>query len=451
VAVYPLEQRVVEQSALGQLDHRVQQHARGKRPLERARATDRRHKLPGLFGMTALAGGLVYLLWRQARRPPSQDRLHHASAAMRPQRQFRPRTLARMGKILFEPSAITMGLITSTYSTLVASLGARLLSREATLDWMVVSTIPGRVGMLTAKPNARNMSLGIAMHQSADFGWDLVFFGALGRWTRRLKPQVLAALALPWAAVTSAVEYFLVLPVWRPLFTAQQPYWVGIAVHSATALAYPLYPLVRRRISGRQQPGETFARRWAAGMAGTLGILGVLHLMQRRGRALRLKGIETAHDRMFLRHMIHHHRLGLRLSKDAAYKGAQEDLRLLGNLMTADHAGELRIMREWWDSWMGEELTELTAQEWTDMAGMPPLVEVETVEALDGLAFDKAFLPLMIDHHLGAIAMSERAQKHARDFRSRILARSIIHAQKGQIAIMQNLLDDAHGGRPVQA
>jgi hypothetical protein len=59
----------------------------------------------------------------------------------------------------------------------------------------------------------------------------LVFFGLFGGWTSRLFAAALAIIALPWAVLTSALEWFFLVPVFpfaQPIFTLQQPYWIGL-------------------------------------------------------------------------------------------------------------------------------------------------------------------------------------------------------------------------------
>lgn len=69
-------------------------------------------------------------------------------------------------------------------------------------------------------------------------GWALVFFGLRGPWTLRLRPAALLAVAPLWALATAAAEYWLILRRLQPLLREQTPYWVGLAVHVASALAY---------------------------------------------------------------------------------------------------------------------------------------------------------------------------------------------------------------------
>src|ERR671910_395109 len=80
-------------------------------------------------------------------------------------------------------ASAVLGLITSTFSTVIASLTAARIGRDAIVDWMVVASIPLRDPMLQAEPSWLAIVAGILFHQWADFSWAMVFFGLLGRWT----------------------------------------------------------------------------------------------------------------------------------------------------------------------------------------------------------------------------------------------------------------------------
>src|SRR3954464_12129758 len=95
-------------------------------------------------------------------------------------------------------AAAWLGLISSSYSTLISQFSAARLGRDAAVDWMSVAAIPAPDWALQAEPTASRIAIGIAFHQWADFSWALVFFGLFGRWTSRLAPPVIAVVALPW-------------------------------------------------------------------------------------------------------------------------------------------------------------------------------------------------------------------------------------------------------------
>ena len=112
---------------------------------------------------------------------------------------------------------------------------------------MSVAAIPARDWALTAEPSIGAVAVGIAFHQWADFFLGVVFFGVLGKWTAHLSPVLLAVAAVPWAVLTSALEWFVLVPFfpfWQAIFTLQQPYWIGFLVHLSSS--FPLFAWLRR-------------------------------------------------------------------------------------------------------------------------------------------------------------------------------------------------------------
>ncbi len=39
-------------------------------------------------------------------------------------------------------------------------------------------------------------------------------------------------------------------PVMQPVFSLEQPYWIGLLVHHTSASMYPLFPWLRDRVAG---------------------------------------------------------------------------------------------------------------------------------------------------------------------------------------------------------
>src|SRR5215213_791759 len=104
-------------------------------------------------------------------------------------------------------AAALLGLISSTFSTLMSQLISARIGRDAAVDWMVVAAIPLRDPILQSDPTWTRIIGGILFHQWADFSWAMVFFGLLGRWTAHFGPKVILLIALPWALFTSAAEW----------------------------------------------------------------------------------------------------------------------------------------------------------------------------------------------------------------------------------------------------
>jgi hypothetical protein len=174
-------------------------------------------------------------------------------------------------------AAAELGLISSSFSTIVSQLFAARLGRDAFVDWMTVAAIPMRDAALSAEPSWGAILAGIAFHQWADFSWAVVFFGMLGRWTAKLSPWRIFLLATPWAVFSSASEWFVLvplLPFQQPLFTLRQPYWIGLLVHMASASMYPLFVWLRCPLG--HAPSTKAVRTAKAWGVGSLALIGVL-------------------------------------------------------------------------------------------------------------------------------------------------------------------------------
>ncbi|WP_246695106.1 hypothetical protein [Methylobacterium sp. P1-11] len=105
-----------------------------------------------------------------------------------------------------------LGLLSSTFSTLVSQVTAARIGRDAVVDRMVVAAIPLRDGALQMDPSGPVILAGILFHQAAGFSWAVVFFGLLGRWTGRLNPWMILLIAPVWALFTSATEWLVLVP-----------------------------------------------------------------------------------------------------------------------------------------------------------------------------------------------------------------------------------------------
>jgi uncharacterized protein (DUF305 family) len=340
-------------------------------------------------------------------------------------------------------AAACLGLISSTFSTVVSQLSAARIGRDALVDWMSVAAIPARDWALTAEPSIGAIAVGIAFHQWADFSWALVFFGVLGKWTANRGPAWLAGAAVPWAILTSSLEWFVLVPLfpfWQPIFTLQQPYWIGFLVHLSSASMYPLFPWLRRSPSERQAfEGRTFLRVWSlAAIAGIL-LLVTFVLFAGYDRELPWVGRDPTIDQTFLRHMSTHHEQGILLASMAAERAGDPHLRALSKLMVASQRGETRIFAHWWASWFGEPMQICSAQERASMPGMLDAAEVARLGSIEALSFDALFLDLMTRHHKGAVAMADAQLRDGSDLRLRIMAHAIRHEQQGEIALMHGV------------
>ncbi|WP_298990023.1 DUF305 domain-containing protein [uncultured Pseudokineococcus sp.] len=74
------------------------------------------------------------------------------------------------------------------------------------------------------------------------------------------------------------------------------------------------------------------------------------------------------------------------------------------------------------------------------MEGMMSPEDMASLEAASGAEFDRMWLTMMVEHHRGAVTMSETALEDAQDPQVRELAQRIITAQQAEISTMEGLL-----------
>jgi uncharacterized protein (DUF305 family) len=346
-------------------------------------------------------------------------------------------------------AAVYLGLISSTFSTVVSQLSAARIGRDAVVDWMSVAAIPARDWALTAEPSIGAIAVGIAFHQWADFSWALVFFGVLGKWTANRHPAWLAVAAVPWAILTSSLEWFVLVPLfpfWQPIFTLQQPYWIGFLVHLSSASMYPLFAWLRRSPSERLSfEGRAFLRVWSLGAFAGILLLGTAALFAAYDRELPWIGRDPTTDQTFIRHMSTHHEQGIQLASLAAEKAGDPHLRALSKLMVASQRGEAKIFVHWWASWFDEPMQICSAKERASMPGLLDPAEIARLGSTEASSFDALFLDLMTRHHKGAVAMADSQLRDGSDPRLRIMAHAIRHEQQGEIALMHGV----NGGNAV--
>ena len=337
--------------------------------------------------------------------------------------------------------AALTGLLTSSFSTLTIVLGSHRVGRGVKLSFMEVGTVLLRNAAVDAPPRPRGVAAGVLVHQSADISWAVAFFGLGARWTWRLRPRAVLALAPAWAAAAAAAEYWLILPWLQPRLRMQTPYWVALMVHVSSAAAYPLFFWLRAERLGARRADAPAGRRTAVALGGALALLGGLEALEAAGREprwpLNRAGARDA-DAAFMRGMAAHHAVGARMGELAAELGERDELRMLGRLIAAEQRAEIGRLRSWWRSWRGGDLPPLPPAKRDTMPGMPPAGAVDALAELRGVSFERRFLDLIVPHHEGALQMI-RELRRGGDPRLRLFAAQVGHAQRGQIARLRSL------------
>ncbi len=346
-------------------------------------------------------------------------------------------------------AALVLGLISGTFSTLIITLGAPRIGRTRAVDWMTIGTVALGADAISDDPGWRQLLSGVLVHQAADLAWALVLF-ALGRyWTYSLGAGAITLIAAPWAVATSAVEYYVLLPRLQPLVPLEVPYWTALSVHATSAVAYPLFPWIRSRVAGSTpSSGTAAASRTAILMVCLLVVLVLAEALAQSGHEPKWPledRIQAAFDQQFMAAMAGHHAAGVELAEAALTGPLSTEAAALARLIIAEQRSEIDLLRGWWHSWVGGEMPSVRQ----GLTGIPPPATVTALAQSTSPEREPEFLRLMIDHHGGALLMTQGARDRAADPRIWLFAASVSHAQLGQIMWMRAMLGEpAPGHRP---
>jgi uncharacterized protein (DUF305 family) len=157
------------------------------------------------------------------------------------------------------------------------------------------------------------------------------------------------------------------------------------------------------------------------------------------------------HDRadvMFSMMMVPHHLQAIEMSDLAPTRSTDPELLALARQIKAAQQPEVDTMTAWLASWGAEPMMghEQGAPPWGDMAGMGGMGGMMTADqlrelgALEGEAFDRRWLEMMVEHHEGAVDMAEAVIAAGSHAPTRALAVAIIEAQQTEIAQMRAML-----------
>ncbi len=150
-------------------------------------------------------------------------------------------------------------------------------------------------------------------------------------------------------------------------------------------------------------------------------------------------------DTQFAQMMILHHQGAIEMAVIAEGRAQAEEVQRLSSDIQFAQQPEIDLMTSWLETW-GEE----PPSSEDDMGGMDHssghtgMADDEQMQQLEdaGADFDRMFLEMMIEHHQGAITMSEEQQANGLNKDALELAGTIIADQTEEIATMEQLLAD---------
>jgi uncharacterized protein (DUF305 family) len=143
-------------------------------------------------------------------------------------------------------------------------------------------------------------------------------------------------------------------------------------------------------------------------------------------------------DRMFLADMMAHHQGAIDMANLAVSQAKHTELKTMAQDIISTQNKEITDMKSWQTSWgypatSGDNMMDHSAMGMeNDMAGM-----TNQLKGLNGDAFDKKFIELMIEHHQSAIDMARPAANNAQHAEVKILAKAIVDAQSKEIDQMK--------------
>ncbi len=157
-----------------------------------------------------------------------------------------------------------------------------------------------------------------------------------------------------------------------------------------------------------------------------------------------------AADIAFAQLMIPHHEQAVEMADMALARVTSPEVRALAVQIKAAQDPEIAQMRSWLSEW-GAPAQMPGMEHGSDdhsghdmggmsMSGMMTADDMAALEAATGDVFDRMWLQMMIEHHVGAVAMADQVLAAPDDSRVEKLARAVIAGQRAEIAEMKGLL-----------
>jgi uncharacterized protein (DUF305 family) len=155
----------------------------------------------------------------------------------------------------------------------------------------------------------------------------------------------------------------------------------------------------------------------------------------------------TAADVEFMQGMIAHHAQAIYMSRMAEAHGANSRVLRLATKIDQSQVAEIRIMQEWLRS-NGQEAPDTSSWRSMQMPGMLSEAQLRELDASRGVAFDRAFLTMMIRHHEGALQMVKdlfATPRAGQEVDVNVFANDVVTVQTAEIGTMRQMLSQLPG------
>ena len=149
-------------------------------------------------------------------------------------------------------------------------------------------------------------------------------------------------------------------------------------------------------------------------------------------------------DVMFLQMMYPHHAQAVVMAKLVPSRSQNQQVITLAQNIEKAQAPEMTQMTALLTSFgKPAPSAEMSGHDMPGMGGMPGMMSAEQMNDLTGLsgkAFDQLWLQMMIDHHSGAVDMSNTELRDGTNADTKKLAQAIIANEQAEIAQMRGML-----------
>ena len=151
----------------------------------------------------------------------------------------------------------------------------------------------------------------------------------------------------------------------------------------------------------------------------------------------------TAADVHFMQGMIAHHAQAIHMSRLAESHGANSRVLRLAQKIDQSQVAEIRIMQDWLRD-NGQFAPDTSSWRTMTMTGMITDAQLAALDSATGVAFDHAFLTLMIAHHEGALEMVRElfaTPRAGQEIDVNVFANDVVTVQTAEIGVMRQMLD----------
>ncbi len=143
-------------------------------------------------------------------------------------------------------------------------------------------------------------------------------------------------------------------------------------------------------------------------------------------------------DEMFMVQMIEHHKQALDMSELAEDRADRDAITAIAERIYDAQEVEITAMQGWVDA----NVENPEDHEGHNMPGMASPEEMAELEESSGDDYDQLFVDLMVTHHEGGVTMAEEVVINGDSAMINTFASDVITTQRGEIARMENILDD---------